>query len=206
MANYLFLAPGFTLPFSPLSPEAFEEIKCIAVKTWKQQAQESRNCSTTYAGAFGRKGLEDPTYCYVAPSSPTRIHKPHPTDVFLVNQLHQLPGPYGAPRHTAATDSGFCPSDAKKFKGQSHKIKHKAIIVPSPLTPLDIIQQGIKHTCLNGIQSQEETGAVSSASQDILTGWSGTPSSHSITKLQKTHSKPARGNQRHYYLHHIVQL
>ncbi|KAJ7326912.1 hypothetical protein JRQ81_016671 [Phrynocephalus forsythii] len=180
MAQYLFLAPGFTLPFSPLSPEAFEEIKCRAVKTWKQNALENQRCSTTYAGAFGRKGLDVSAYCHVAPSSPTRVHKPHPTDVFLVNQLHQLPGPYGTPRRTAGTDSGFHPNDTKAFQDHSHKIKHKAVIVASPLIPLDAIQQGMKDICLNGNQSQEESGAVLSASQDILTGWSGTHSAHSV--------------------------
>ncbi|XP_042324741.1 uncharacterized protein C4orf51 homolog [Sceloporus undulatus] len=184
MARYCFLAPGFPLPFSPLGPEAFEEIKCLAGQVWKQHIQENAECSTTYSGAYGNKRIDVvPTHSHATPSSPTRAHKPHPSEVFLVNQLHQLPGPYSNPKHTAATDTGFRPYDGKKLQVNSHKVKYKSVAITSPVTPLDVIQQGIKKANVNvivGNQSGEKGRFTSSSSQDMLTGWPVTESSHSI--------------------------
>ncbi|KAH0616015.1 hypothetical protein JD844_026764 [Phrynosoma platyrhinos] len=184
MARYLFMAPGFSLPFSPLGPEAFEEIKCLAGQTWKQHIKKNAECPTTYSGAYGNLGLNMvPTRCHVTPSSPTRAHKPHPSEVFLVNQLHQLPGPYGNPKRTAATGTGFCPHDGKKPHVNSHKVKYKSVAVTSPVTPLHVIHQGIKQANVNviaGNQNGEEGRLISSSSQDMLTGWPVIGSSHSI--------------------------
>nr|XP_060632186.1 uncharacterized protein C4orf51 homolog [Anolis sagrei ordinatus] len=181
MSRYLFLAPGFSLPFSPLAPEAFEEIKCLAGQAWKQHIQENAKGSTTYTGAYGNKGPDElPIRSRVIPSSPTRTHKPHPSQIFLVNQLHHVPGPYGIPKCTGATRIGLSPREVKKFQVSPNKVKYKAAVVASPVTPLDVIQQGIKPANLNGNQSGEEKRFISSSSEDMLTGWPVKENDHSI--------------------------
>ncbi|XP_003221711.1 uncharacterized protein C4orf51 homolog [Anolis carolinensis] len=184
MARYLFLVPGFSLPFSPLAPEAFEEIKCLAGQAWKQRIQENAKGSTTYAGAYGNNGPDAlPVRSCVIPSSPTRAHKPHPTEIFLINQLHHLPGPYGIPKRREAAHFGFCPREVKKFQVSPNKVKYKAAAVASPVTPLDVIQQRIKHGNLNviaGSQSGEGKKLISSSSEDMLTGWPVKENDHPI--------------------------
>ncbi|XP_061438921.1 uncharacterized protein C4orf51 homolog [Rhineura floridana] len=234
MAKYLFLAPGLPLPFSPLSPEAFEEIKCLAGKAWKQHTREDAGCSTTYSGAYGNTGLNVFTHCHVIPSSPTRVHKPHPPEVFLTNQLHHLPGNYGNAKRAVTSDKGkmlqvkqpqrksvpllnmptvnvtwkawrvnarkrafpvvapylwnALPSEVhlvSLLTSCQRQIHHKAVNIPSPVTPLDAIQQAIKHVNLKGNQTGEEMLSPSSASQDILAGWPESGSTHSVMQMRK---------------------
>ncbi|XP_028600802.2 uncharacterized protein C4orf51 homolog [Podarcis muralis] len=186
MAKYVFLAPGLTLPFSPLSSEAFEEIKRHAGRAWEQHTQEDASCSTTYSGAYGNKKLDGSAYCHVTPSSPTRIHKPHPPEVFLINRLHYLAGNYGNPKHGATSDKGCHPSflksssNRKKFQHHSQQMNHNAVVIPSPAVPLNEIQQAMKYSRVNGNQTGIKTGTPSTASQDILTGWPVTGSSDSV--------------------------
>ncbi|XP_034967532.1 uncharacterized protein C4orf51 homolog [Zootoca vivipara] len=186
MAKYMFLAPGLTLPFSPLSSEALEEIKRHAGRAWEQHMQEDASCSTTYSGAYGNKKLDGSAYCHVTPSSPTRIHKPHPTEVFLINRLHHLSGNYGNPKHGVTTDKGCQPSflksasNRKKFQQHSQKMNHNAVIIPSPAVPLYQIQQAMKYPRVKENQSEIKMGTSSAASQDILTGWPVTGSSDSM--------------------------
>ncbi|KAM6440849.1 uncharacterized protein C4orf51 homolog isoform 1-T1 [Liasis olivaceus] len=170
MAKYLFLAPRLPVPFSPLSSEAFEEIKCLAGKAWVQHSQEYVDCPTSYAAAFGNKGLDVSRRAQVTPSSPTRVHRPHPPKVFLVNQLHNLPGHYG-------NGKGIHPnwvehsSDMKKFQVHPEKIKHNAVAAASPLAPLGAIEQRINSPSLKGSQTGDKNFISSLCSQDVLTGW-----------------------------------
>ncbi|XP_065453851.1 uncharacterized protein C4orf51 homolog [Chrysemys picta bellii] len=104
--SYLFLAPELPLPFSPLSPQAFEEIQRHAGEAWRREAQREANCATTYSAGYGKKELAEPAR--TKPSSPTRINRPHPPEVFMVNQLHYIPGYYNSDKQTAAADKGKC--------------------------------------------------------------------------------------------------
>ncbi|XP_053108210.1 uncharacterized protein C4orf51 homolog isoform X2 [Hemicordylus capensis] len=190
MAKYLFLAPGSPLPFSPLSPEAFEEIKHHSGKAWKEHSVSNKDCSTTYSGAYGNKELDAVTRCRVAPSSPTRMHRPHPPEVFLVNRLHHLPGHYGNAKQRKATD-GFrphpafpsdlkAPGDLGKLQIHQSKINHNAVSVPSPVTSFRAIQQCIKQDYLSaliiGSQTGQRTETPSISSQDFVVVPTGTTS------------------------------
>ncbi|XP_073197387.1 uncharacterized protein C4orf51 homolog [Lepidochelys kempii] len=121
--SYLFLSPELPLPFSPLSPQAFKEIQRHAGEAWRQEAQREANCATTYSAGYGKKELADPTRWSTKPSSPTRINRPHPPEVFMVNQLHYIPGYYNSDKQTASDDKGKCYEypgyrDDSKYLGQ----------------------------------------------------------------------------------------
>ncbi|KAM6440850.1 uncharacterized protein C4orf51 homolog isoform 2-T2 [Liasis olivaceus] len=91
-------------------------------------------------------------------------------EVFLVNQLHNLPGHYG-------NGKGIHPnwvehsSDMKKFQVHPEKIKHNAVAAASPLAPLGAIEQRINSPSLKGSQTGDKNFISSLCSQDVLTGW-----------------------------------
>ncbi|XP_077156297.1 uncharacterized protein C4orf51 homolog [Paroedura picta] len=173
MAKYLFLAPGVNLPFSPLAPETFEEIKTLAGEAWKRHTQTDKGCASTYGGAYGNKGLDAATSSRLAPSSPTRVHKPHPPQVFLVNRLHYIPGHYGNAKRTVAADTGYLKASSNFPHGlgesqlQPQHINYNTVSVASPVTPLVAIQHWKKHASEYRNQTAENTETTSSNSQDI---------------------------------------
>ncbi|XP_014343655.1 uncharacterized protein LOC106703400 isoform X2 [Latimeria chalumnae] len=94
LKKYRMDALEFHIPMTLLSPEVFEGIKNDARTVWGVTARRRSKSATTYRGDYYDKPLDEPTQCRVRPSSPTRVNKPHPNQIFLVTKLHTMPENY----------------------------------------------------------------------------------------------------------------
>ncbi|XP_072352222.1 uncharacterized protein [Scyliorhinus torazame] len=82
----------FQMPFRPLDPEEFEKIKQRARTAWTAEHENQLRSVTTYSAEHRKKQLDEPTQSRVRPNSPTRLHRPHPPEIFLMTRLHRIPG------------------------------------------------------------------------------------------------------------------
>ncbi|XP_015200171.2 uncharacterized protein [Lepisosteus oculatus] len=85
----------------PLDPYEFERIRRVARSSWEADTRKRLESFTTYRGQHCTKTLDEPTQCRVRPSSPTRMEKPHPSEVFLVTKLHTVSGYFNSVDHHA---------------------------------------------------------------------------------------------------------
>ncbi|XP_067407693.1 uncharacterized protein C4orf51 homolog [Emydura macquarii macquarii] len=156
--SYLFLAPELPLPFSPLSSQAFEEIQRHAGEAWRREAEREANCATTYSAGYGKKELSELTRWSAKPSSPTRINRPHPPEVFMVNQLHYIPGCYNSDKPTAAADKDKCcefPGYREDSKYVRQRVVHQNMYCGAS-KPHQAAQNWIKHDNENGGRTIEK--------------------------------------------------
>ncbi|XP_006114748.1 uncharacterized protein C4orf51 homolog [Pelodiscus sinensis] len=169
--SYLFLAPELPLPFSPLSPQAFEEIQRHAGEAWKREAQRQANCATTYSASYGKKELPEPASWRAKPSSPTRINRPHPPEVFMVNKLHYIPGCYDSDKQTAAADKGKC-YEYPGYREDSKYVRQRIVYQNmhcGPSKAHQAAQNWIKDASENGGRTIEKMKNVAAESQKMQT-------------------------------------
>ncbi|XP_063776670.1 uncharacterized protein LOC134921521 isoform X2 [Pseudophryne corroboree] len=72
----------------------YDEIRCKAQLQHSQEIQRKARSATVYAGEYRTKQLDESFQSTMRPSSPTRMNKPHPPEIFLITTLHNLPGYY----------------------------------------------------------------------------------------------------------------
>ncbi|XP_053315073.1 uncharacterized protein LOC128483028 [Spea bombifrons] len=91
----------------------------------KSEVQLNRNygdhrksmSATVYSGEYGPKHMDHTSKPKMRPTSPTRMNKPHPPEVFLVTTLHNIPGYYNCENGTSSEKGkGNC-SSARQSKG-----------------------------------------------------------------------------------------
>ncbi|XP_074083537.1 uncharacterized protein C4orf51 homolog [Macrotis lagotis] len=124
MADFFFLAPEIVLPFSPLSPEQFNKIRRAAEKSWTNETRWSNSCPTTYKAHYRSKTLDEPPR--IQPFSETRLNKPHPNELFLINKIHYLPGYYNSRQPEPEKNKVPYPEITSFFK-DSMNIKHRVM-------------------------------------------------------------------------------
>ncbi|XP_039396921.1 uncharacterized protein C4orf51 homolog [Mauremys reevesii] len=169
--SYLFLAPELALPFSPLSPQAFEEIQRHAGEAWRREAQREANCATTYSAGYGKKELAESARCRTKPSSPTRINRPHPPEVFMVNKLHYIPGHYNSDKQTAADDKGKC-YEHPGYREDSKYVRQRVVyqnMYSGASKSHQAAQNWIKHASENEGRNIEKTKNFAAESQKMQT-------------------------------------
>ncbi|XP_051784140.1 uncharacterized protein LOC127527926 [Erpetoichthys calabaricus] len=81
----------FAQPQRPLGRQHFETIRWAARTAWDEEGERAVTSATTYGGHHGLKILDEASSQRVRPSSPTRLNKPHPPELFLVTRLHYVP-------------------------------------------------------------------------------------------------------------------
>ncbi|XP_067824666.1 uncharacterized protein [Heptranchias perlo] len=91
------------MPFRPLDPEEFDKIRQKASTAWTGEHENRLRSVTTYTAEHRKKQLDEPTQNRVRPNSPTRLHRPHPPEIFLVTRLHRIPGHYNTPKNPTAS-------------------------------------------------------------------------------------------------------
>ncbi|XP_078089955.1 uncharacterized protein LOC144507083 [Mustelus asterias] len=90
----------FQIPFRSLDPEEFEKIRQKASIAWTVEHENQLRSVTTYSAEHRKKQLDEPTQIRVRTKSPTRLHRPHPPEIFLVTRLHKIPGHYSTSKNT----------------------------------------------------------------------------------------------------------
>ncbi|XP_078268536.1 uncharacterized protein LOC144600610 isoform X2 [Rhinoraja longicauda] len=95
----------FQMPFSCLDAEEFEKIKHKASAVWREEHENGLKSVTTYSAEYKKKQLDEPTQNLVRPHSPTRLNKPHPSELFLVTRLHKIPRHYNTAKSTSILPS-----------------------------------------------------------------------------------------------------
>ncbi|XP_077333112.1 uncharacterized protein LOC143975044 [Lithobates pipiens] len=90
---------------TPVQTE-YEEIRHRAQLQHSQQAIRKARSATVYAGEYRSKDLDENCQPVMRPSSPTRMNKPHPPEVFLVTTLHNLPGYYNCKKGSSSKEKG----------------------------------------------------------------------------------------------------
>ncbi|XP_069487331.1 uncharacterized protein [Ambystoma mexicanum] len=86
----------------PPDRRGLQDIGRRARSAWSWEEHRRAKSSTVYGGEFGGKVLDEPSWRRMRPSSPTRMNKPHPPEVFLVTRLRYLPGYYNCEQRTGA--------------------------------------------------------------------------------------------------------
>ncbi|XP_040187612.1 uncharacterized protein LOC120919487 [Rana temporaria] len=90
---------------TPMQTE-YEEIRHRAQQQHSHQAMRKARSATVYAGEYRSKDLHENCQPVMRPSSPTRMNKPHPPEVFLVTTLHNLPGYYNCKKGSSSKEKG----------------------------------------------------------------------------------------------------
>ncbi|XP_072899047.1 uncharacterized protein [Hemitrygon akajei] len=101
---------SFQMPFRSLDHEEFEKIKQKASTMWREEHENRLRNITTYSAEYRKKQLDEPTQNLVRLHSPTRLHKPHPPEIFLVTRLHKIP------RHHNNSESTITLSSQDKWE------------------------------------------------------------------------------------------
>ncbi|XP_040274452.1 uncharacterized protein LOC120990016 isoform X1 [Bufo bufo] len=83
----------FNYPSKP-AKEKYDEIRVEAQLQHIHEGRRKEKSATAYAGDYRKKELDENCRSLIRPSSPTRMNKPHPPEVFLVTTLHNIPGHY----------------------------------------------------------------------------------------------------------------
>uniref|UniRef100_A0A8C9PKG0 Chromosome 4 open reading frame 51 n=1 Tax=Spermophilus dauricus TaxID=99837 RepID=A0A8C9PKG0_SPEDA len=116
MSHFLYLTPQILLPFSPLTSQEFEEIRCKVGASWQNETRWSNSCMTTYEGSYRKKQLDE------FPVS--RQHEPQrPQMVMLKDTAYDLPPCQAGPQETADV-IGLFPNITGPLKN-SLNIKHR---------------------------------------------------------------------------------
>ncbi|XP_072110819.1 uncharacterized protein [Mobula birostris] len=96
---------SFQMPFRSLDHEEFEKIKQKASTMWREEHENQLKNATTYSAEYRKKQLDEPTQNLVRLHSPTRLHKPHPPEIFLVTRLHEIPRHHNISKSTITLSS-----------------------------------------------------------------------------------------------------
>ncbi|XP_073498597.1 uncharacterized protein [Phyllobates terribilis] len=86
--------------------EKHAEIRAEAQLEHIRDARKKEKSATVYAGEYRRKELDESCQSSMRPSSPTRINKPHPPEVFLFTTLHNIPGHYNCKKNVSSEEKG----------------------------------------------------------------------------------------------------
>ncbi|KAG9480077.1 hypothetical protein GDO78_011867 [Eleutherodactylus coqui] len=86
--------------------EKYDEIRVEAQLQHIHEARTKEKSATVYHGEYRRKALDENCQSLMRPSSPTRMNKPHPPEVFLVTTLHNIPGHYNSKKKISAEGKG----------------------------------------------------------------------------------------------------
>ncbi|XP_056418831.1 uncharacterized protein LOC130359485 isoform X1 [Hyla sarda] len=98
-----FVRPDYV--FKPVK-EKYDEIREEAKLKHIHEARTKEKSATVYAGEYRGKELDKTCQSSMRPSSPTRMNKPHPPDVFLVTTLHNIPGHYNCKNKISSGKKG----------------------------------------------------------------------------------------------------
>ncbi|XP_059820981.1 uncharacterized protein LOC132391596 [Hypanus sabinus] len=96
---------SFQMPFRSLDHEEFEKIKQKASTMWREEHENRLRNITTYSAEYRKKQLDEPTQNLIRLHSPTRLHKPHPPEIFLVTRLHKIPRHHNNSKSTITLSS-----------------------------------------------------------------------------------------------------
>ncbi|XP_072261987.1 uncharacterized protein [Pyxicephalus adspersus] len=104
----------------------YEEIRHRARLQQTQQAMRRARSATVYDGEFRSKDLDGNSMPVMRPSSPTRINKPHPPEIFLVTTLHNLPGYYYCTKEKGKihTDTATVHKDQRRRLHDDNNLVH----------------------------------------------------------------------------------
>ncbi|CAN2388803.1 hypothetical protein PRIEUP_LOCUS16749 [Pristimantis euphronides] len=86
--------------------EKYHGIRVEAQLQHIHEARRKEKSATVYAGEYRRKELDENCQSLMRPSSPTRMNKPHPPEVFLVTTLHNIPGHYNCKKNISSEEKG----------------------------------------------------------------------------------------------------
>ncbi|XP_077135396.1 uncharacterized protein LOC143792044 isoform X1 [Ranitomeya variabilis] len=109
--------------------EKYAEIRVEAQLQHIRDARKKEKSATVYAGDYRRKELDDSCQSSMRPSSPTRMNKPHPPEVFLFTTLHNIPGHYNCKKNISLEEKGeeqtnISPTRPKKLqRGDKTKVQ-----------------------------------------------------------------------------------
>ncbi|XP_069832974.1 uncharacterized protein [Dendropsophus ebraccatus] len=102
--------------------QRYDEIRVEAQLKHIQEARRKEKSATVYAGEYRRKELDDSCQSSPRPSSPTRMNRPHPPEVFLVTTLHNIPGHYNCKRTRSSEGRGKESTKVSSSPNRSKKV------------------------------------------------------------------------------------
>ncbi|KAM8939470.1 uncharacterized protein RCH25_053124 [Pelodytes ibericus] len=86
-----FVRPNYNIP---VVKRKYDYIRSKAQVHQSFEASRRSAGATVYASEYGQKQMDETSKARMRPTSPTRMNKPHPPEIFLVTQLHNQPGYY----------------------------------------------------------------------------------------------------------------
>ncbi|KAM3936544.1 uncharacterized protein RB166_005794 [Leptodactylus fuscus] len=93
------------------SKAKYDDIRLEAQLQHIHEARRKAKSATVYDGEYRRKELDESCQPLMRPSSPTRLNKPHPLEVFLFTTLHNIPGHYNCQKNNSSEERGKGKSD-----------------------------------------------------------------------------------------------
>ncbi|XP_078004472.1 uncharacterized protein LOC144455258 isoform X2 [Phascolarctos cinereus] len=129
---------------------------------------------TTYGAHFRRKKLDEPPS--IQPFSETRVNNPHPHELFLVNNIHYLPGYYNSKTPAPEKNKVSCPEITTFFK-DSMNIKRR---VMHQVVTLDIclpargknVDHRAKSAVYNSPKSSSARRRAFTSQAEVIRKWS----------------------------------
>ncbi|KAM4050252.1 uncharacterized protein ACNLHF_014829 isoform 2-T2 [Anomaloglossus baeobatrachus] len=86
--------------------QKYDEIRVDAQLQHIHDTRKKEKSATVYAGEYRRKELDENFQSSMRPSSPTRMNKPHPPEVFVFTTLHNIPGHYNCKKTISSEEKG----------------------------------------------------------------------------------------------------
>ncbi|XP_056418835.1 uncharacterized protein LOC130359485 isoform X2 [Hyla sarda] len=194
-----FVRPDYV--FKPVK-EKYDEIREEAKLKHIHEARTKEKSATVYAGEYRGKELDKTCQSSMRPSSPTRMNKPHPPDVFLVTTLHNIPGHYNCKNKISSGKKDYA-AVVKMIKFVSDKQVMKKDICAKNNTSYQVLKQYLKPEYIPSAQCwlqnapPEETIAVERLLRTLSTG----PHTTDLKETSAAYSPIYRQKRTEYLIH-----